>query len=99
MALLPGPEFVQASEYYRNISPGLKDKFKTAFDEALGDVLSFPEAWPQVEDTPVRSKPIRGFPYSIIYLDDPDAIYIVAIAHQNRATLYWLERLREPGRE
>lgn len=91
-------EFVQVTEYYRNISPRLKDKFRNAFDDALQDINDFPEAWPQIENSSVRSKPIRGYPYSIIYLIDPDAIYIIAVAHQHKEPMYWIDRLREPGR-
>lgn len=90
-------EFIQATEYYRNISPKLKLEFKAAFMEALEEVLLFPEAASSIAMSPARAKRILGFPYSIIYIPEPDAIYIVAIAHQRREPLYWLERLNEPG--
>lgn len=92
-------EFIQATEYYRNISPDLKQAFKNAFIEALEEIMQFPEAWSKVARTPARGKQIAGYPYTIIYMPEPDAIYIVAIVHQRREPLYWLDRLREPGRE
>lgn len=70
-----------------------------AFDAALEEILEFPEAWPQIEGTFVRTRQLRGFPYSIIYVNDPDAVYILAVAHQRREPLYWQRRLEEPGRE
>lgn len=91
-------EFIQATEYYRNISPKLKLEFKAAFVEALEAILQFPEAWPTIAKSPARAKRIAGFPYSIVYIPEPDAVYIVAVAHQRREPMYWLERLDEPGR-
>lgn len=41
-------EFIQATEYYRNISPDLKQAFKNAFVEALEEIVQFPEAWLKV---------------------------------------------------
>ena len=92
-------EFIQATEYCRNISPDLKQAFKNAFVEALEEITQFPEAWSKIARTPARGKQISGYPYTIIYLLEPDAVYIVAIVHQRREPLYWLDRLREPGRE
>jgi plasmid stabilization system protein ParE len=63
------------------------------------DRIFNPEAAPPVVDTIARRKRIKRFPYVIIYTLDPDAIYIVAVAHNQRDPDYWLHRLDEPGRQ
>ncbi len=36
-----------------------------------------------------RSWPLRRHPYAIIYRIEPNAIRVIAIAHQNRRPAYW----------
>jgi toxin ParE1/3/4 len=36
---------------------------------------------------------LRRFPFSIIYLDDPEVRSIVAVAHSKRKPGYWKVRL------
>jgi len=42
---------------------------------------------------PVRNCVLRTFPFSIVYLDDPDSIRIVAVAHHKSRPGYWKSRL------
>lgn len=92
-------EFIQASEYYRNISPQLGRKFVDAFREVMADIHLFPEMAVQIHPMGVRRAQMKKFPYNVLYLLDPDAIFIIAVAHQERHPDYWLHRLVEPGRE
>lgn len=92
-------EYVQASEYYRAISPTLARQFVTAFKDLIGDLVIFPEAAPLVHSMGVRRKMMKKFPYQVFYLPEPDAIFIVAVSHESRHPDYWLHRLEEPGRE
>src|SRR6266536_2627179 len=39
----------------------------------------------------------RGFPYSVVYLDEPERVWIVAVMHAKRRLGYWRERLGEMG--
>ncbi len=36
---------------------------------------------------------LRRFPYMIVYLVDPDEIFIVAVAHVRRLPGYWTSRV------
>ncbi len=92
-------EFVYASEYYRSVSPELSRKFVQAFDELLEDIKRFPELAMQVHPMGVRRQVMKKFPYKIFYLIEPDAIFIIAIAHESRHPDYWVYRLDEPGRK
>jgi hypothetical protein len=40
----------------------------------------------------IRSRILRGYPYSIVYLAEPDEIVIVGVAHHRRRPGYWLDR-------
>lgn len=40
-----------------------------------------------------RSRAVRGYPYRIVRTVEPDAIVILAYAHERRDPGYWLHRL------
>jgi hypothetical protein len=94
-------ELVEAVEYYRAISVQLARTFKDTYDWAIEEILEFPETSPliPIANVEARRKNLGRFPYHVVYVIDPDAIYIYAVAQSHREPLYWLERLREPGRE
>jgi len=39
-----------------------------------------------------RSLPLHGFPYSLIYRLQDDAVRVIAIAHHCRRPGYWIDR-------
>jgi toxin ParE1/3/4 len=91
-------EFIRATEYYRLTAPNLNRKFIDAFEDTLAYVLDFPEASAVFHPPDIRRVALKKFPYYLVYIIEPDAIFIVAIAHERRDPLYWLSRLEEPGR-
>lgn len=92
-------EFIQACEHYRNLSPELGQKFVATFREVPAGIGRFPEAAPEIHPMGIRRAQMKKFPYNVVYLLDPDAVFIIAVAHQSRHPDYWLRRLVEPGRE
>lgn len=87
-------EVGNAAEFYRARTPALARRFRDAFEAALVRLVEAPESFPVVyEHASGRRIRLHGFPYSIVYLIDPDAIYVVALAHERREPLYWLRRL------
>jgi hypothetical protein len=42
---------------------------------------------------PARRALARKFPYSVVYLDQPDRVWIVALMHAKRRPGYWRERV------
>jgi hypothetical protein len=40
-----------------------------------------------------RSWKVRRFPFRVVYLQQPERVWIVAVAHLNRKPGYWLDRL------
>lgn len=43
----------------------------------------------------IRSKVVRRYPYRIVYTVEPDAILILAYAHERRKPDYWIHRLSD----
>ena len=47
----------------------------------------------QLEGVEVRCFATQTFPYCVVYSPD-ESVYILAVAHQRRRPVYWLDRLR-----
>jgi toxin ParE1/3/4 len=86
-------ELIKAVEYYRNRNPEKAQAFGRAIQQAVRSILEFPEASVQIHSQGVRRFRIDGFPFHIIYILDPDALFVLAIAHENREPNYWINRL------
>jgi toxin ParE1/3/4 len=86
-------ELLNATEYYRERSPELARDFYEEVNEAVNELLEFPESSPVIHPIGVRRKVLQRFPYNVLYAVDPDVLFIVAIAHQKRRSDYWLQRL------
>ena len=85
-------EVNEAVRYYEARAPGLGLLFLASVEEAVEQVLGSPEAWQVVGDE-VRHKLLRRFPYSLLYVIEPDRIRVLAVAHQKRRPGYWSHRL------
>jgi toxin ParE1/3/4 len=79
--------------YYNELGVGLGTKFAGAFDETLAIAARFPAAGsPGPAST--RKVIVKGFPFSLIYLDEEAGIVVVAVAHHTRRPGYWMDRLK-----
>ena len=85
-------ELQEAALYYEERAFDLGLTFLEEIYEATQRVLANPKAYKLVGDE-VRQAPIRRFPYSILYVDEPDRIRVIAVAHQKRRPGYWHGRL------
>lgn len=90
-------EYLEAIDYYAERSYQAGQEFLEQFEESVQSVIRFPESFEVIEDCVplLRRYPLSGFPYSIIYSDSPDVVYIVAVAHQRRHPGYWKNRLTD----
>ena len=86
-------EFVSAIDYYEDCEPGLGYDFAIEVNSTLENVLSFPKAWPILEDD-IRRCQTRRFPYGIIYAIYEDVLYVLAVMHLHRDPQYWKDRLK-----
>jgi plasmid stabilization system protein ParE len=85
-------EIEAGEEWYRERSPDTSVGFIAAIAEALESVSEAPHRWPKhLHGT--RQFILHRFPFSVIYLDDPDMVRIIAVAHHKRKPGYWKRRL------
>ncbi len=66
--------------------------FIAAISDALDSISQAPQRWPKYLYG-TRRFVLHRFPFSVVYLDDPDMVNIVAVAHHKRKPGYWKQRL------
>ena len=87
-----GEEYTQAAQYYGAIAPELGGWFYDEIERLIAEVRRQPGRFFRFSP-PARRALARKFPYSVVYLDKPDRVWIVALMHAKRRPGYWRERL------
>ena len=85
-------EMTEASLTYEAASSNLGDDFLDDVQRVIDAVRESPSLGPGVGGK-LRRALLHRFPFSLIYSVEPDAILIVAVAHQRRRPDYWRNRL------
>lgn len=85
-------EYLDALQHYTSISATLGRRIYHFMEDMLTEVSHHPQVF-RVFDPPARRHFGAGFPYAIIYLDQPDRVWIVAVAHFKQRPGYWKKRL------
>ncbi len=86
-------EFVEAIDYYEEREENLGLDFAAEVYAAISRAAEHPRAWPVLEDEVRRCQTIR-FPYAVLYSQEPDGIFILAVMHLHRHPDYWKDRVR-----
>lgn len=92
-----GAELTEAVEYYDGKASGLGDRFLAEIKAATRYIEQYPEIAPVI-DLGVRAKSVSKFPYSLMYVVEPEELAIVAVAHQSKRPGYWSDRIPERPR-
>ncbi len=79
--------------HYNEIEVGLGVKFARAFEQALAIAVQFPLAG-SPGPAATRKVLLKGFPFSVYYLEEGGALIVVAVAHHARRPGYWVDRLK-----
>lgn len=85
-------ELREAVEYYRGVSPEVVADFTLEMSQLVREACAHPHVFRQF-DPPARRHFSTRFPYGIIYLLEPDGIWIVAVMHLKREPAYWRDRI------
>lgn len=86
-------EYHEAANRYCNVRLDLADAFVDEVERGVDNILTFPYAYPAVEEG-VRRYVLRRFPYGIFYMVEADGtILIVGVGHLKRQPGYWRDRL------
>jgi plasmid stabilization system protein ParE len=89
-------ETAEAARWYEAHRPGLGVDFLEALDDVVTRIAEMPRMGspvPGVGDKAIRRLAVRRFPYHVIYLEVPDRLQILAIAHDRRRPGYWVGRV------
>jgi toxin ParE1/3/4 len=86
-------EYLDAAAYYSDITAELGGRFYDEIEALISDVRRRPLTYP-IYDAPVRRHLSQVFPYSILYRDEPDRVFIVAVMNMRRKPGYWKSRLK-----
>ena len=82
----------RAVEYYADIASELGVRFHDEIERLITEVRRQPDRFFRFSP-PAQRALARKFPYSVVYLNQTDRIWIVAIMHAKRRPGYWRERL------
>ena len=85
-------DFREAIAWYRSRSPIVAAEFRAIASEVVRSIAKSPQRWPKYLHG-TRRFVLHRFPFSIIYLDEPGVVNIVAVAHSKRKPGYWKARL------
>lgn len=84
-------ELVKAVEYYEEREQGLGHDLAVEVYSTLERIRAQPKAWPIMKEG-IRRSLVRRFPYAILYSEEKDVIFVLAVMHLRREPDYWKER-------
>jgi len=83
---------VKASyEWYQNRSKGLGEDFLSELESAYQTIIELPDTWPKF-NIYYRRFLLGKFPFSVIYRENENSIFVVAVMHNSRKPNYWKDR-------
>jgi toxin ParE1/3/4 len=85
-------EIEAAADWYLQRSPDASAGFLAPLFDGLENVSASPTRWP-LYLYGTRRFVMERFPFSIIYLDKPEVVTVVAVAHSKRKPGYWKRRV------
>ena len=85
-------ELIESARFYEQRREFLGDNFLGAIEETLKKIQRHPDLG-KPGKFQTRSWKTKRFPFRVVYFEQTERIWIVAIAHLSRKPNYWLERL------
>lgn len=86
-------ELLQEVQYYEEKRPGTGRRFREAVSSALNLVRRFPGGG-ALGPAGTRKTKVKGFPFTVVYRDEPKEVIVFAIAADRRQAGYWLARAK-----
>jgi plasmid stabilization system protein ParE len=84
-------EISASYRWYQEQAEGLGDDFLAELESAYQAVVEFPETWPLFHKK-FRRYLLPRFPFSVIYREKGDVIFVLAVMHNSRKPGYWSAR-------
>jgi plasmid stabilization system protein ParE len=86
-----------AADWYESRRTGLGSAFLAELDRCLDLLAEHPQAFPRLADTDprlgIRRALLNRFPYAVVFIELPDRLHVLAVAHTSRRPGYWLNRI------
>lgn len=86
-------ELLHETGHYEDRSKGTGKRFREALQESFALILRFP-AGGAPGPAGTRKTKVMGFPFTVVYRDEPSRIVVFAIAPDRQQPGYWLPRAR-----
>ena len=91
-------EITEAALWFDSRQVGLGDEFWKAVDTVLARIAENPVGFGRSEYATrvldIRFAVVRRFNYVIHFLNEPDEVQIISVAHGARRPGYWLRRIK-----
>ncbi len=87
-------KFTEALNHYTGLGPRLGGDFYDKIEKVIAAVCAHPRSSRQI-DPRVRRHLVPKFPYGVLDIDEPDCVWIIAVAHLKRDPDYWKNRLTD----
>ncbi len=85
-------ELDEAIRYYDHQLPGLGFRFFQEVEAAIDRIKLMPEAWSKIGEQTRRCL-LKGFPYALLYMSEPESVVITAVAHLHRNPEHYRNRI------
>ena len=87
-------EYAEAATHYANISAELGGRFYEEIERLIAEACAAPRLFRRI-DGDVRRHLAGDFPFALLYLEEPDDVWIVAVMPMKRDPDYWKHRLTD----
>lgn len=84
-------ELIHETLYYKTISAALGERFAAAVEQAVQLAAEFPAMGSPHRYGTRRCFP-KKFPFSLVYVERKDEVYVLALAPDSRRPGYWRAR-------
>lgn len=81
----------EVADRYEVLRPGLGVDFRAELTDTLARIRANPQMY-AAEAGAIRFAPLHRFPYSVIYEELADRIWVAAVGHHSRGPGYWAQR-------
>jgi plasmid stabilization system protein ParE len=78
--------------WYQEQAVGLGDDFIAELESAYEAITELPKTWPKFQRG-FRRYLLTRFPFSVIYKDTNESIFVVSVMHNSRKPGYWVSRI------
>jgi len=85
-------EYADVANYYTRIYPELGGRFYDEMERLIQGIRREPQRFRRF-DPPAQRHFSSVFPYAVIYVEQPDRIWILAMMHIKRRPGYWKSRV------